>query len=414
MKRVIFLIISTILHTTLWAQEADTTVVSISCIDYEANHIEFNDADWAALFTHMAHLQDTSTTQPNIISIVHLGDSHVQAGFFSEALRIPLQAQWGNAGRGFVTPLKLTNTNEPTDYSITSPDKWSYYRCVGGNHFSSNVGLSGIAIIPVTEHVDLTFETLSRTGEDVSFNTLRLFHADDANFPQLFPEIDEASMRIDFSQNGETRYTWAASLCLCSMRLQGANSGDNAHAAIYGASLENGHNGILLHTIGNNSATYECYNKVDNYASKLSRLSPHIIIISMGTNESVSNTFSGETLYNQIDRLVTSLQQEIPNALILLTTPGDNMIRSNQRNKRTYKTNPHISTAAETIKRYGADKHIAVWDWFTISGGLNSCGTWVKENGMSKDHIHYTPMGYAIQGNLLYQSIYNAYERYIQ
>lgn len=411
MKRVAILIISIICSITARAGNADT--LNISCINEEANYILFNEAQWDGLFDQLASLQDPANTEQCIISIVHLGDSHVQAGFLSAALRTPLQERWGNAGRGLITPLKLTESNEPTDYRITSPDTWDYFRCVGNDHYSNNVGLSGIAIVPTTPHIDLYFEALSSTGDDVSFNTIRLFHTDSEDFPQLYADTNDMLVTVDFSPCGETRFTWDNAYARSSMRLQGFNSYAQDQAFIYGASLENGHNGILFHTIGNNSATYECYNKVNNYATKLACLAPHIIIISMGTNESVFNTFSSSTFYRQIDRLVTSIRTEMPEALILLTTPGDNMIPNSQK-RGSYKTNPHIEEAAETIRQYGADKHIAVWDWFTISGGANSCTTWVNEEGMAKDHIHYTLGGYAIQGNLLYQSICKAYEQYIR
>ena len=147
-------------------------------------------------------------------------------------------------------------------------------------------------------------------------------------------------------------------------------------------------------------------------------MQPHLVIISMGTNESVSSTIKPEHLYNQIDLLISSIKQESPDALILLTTPADNKLRKRKRrNKKRvvyYAHNPHITTVVETIKQYGKENNIAVWDWFTISGGENTSDTWVKEQGMAKDHIHYTQTGYSIQGNLLFESIYNAYEQHIR
>ena len=68
----------------------------------------------------------------------------------------------------------------------------------------------------------------------------------------------------------------------------------------------------------------------------------------------------------------------------------------------------------ETIKEYGALHSIAVWDWYTISGGKSAYTTWIKEGGMKKDYIHYTVKGYVQQGNLLFHSIKNAYEQHIQ
>lgn len=396
-----------------WGEEQ----TSISCIDINADTIIFNGADWSPLFDRLQTLSDSTLTQREVVSIVHLGDSHVQAGFFSEALRLPIQQQWGNAGRGLISPLKLTRTNEPADYQITSPVKWSYNRCIAGKHFDSEVGVSGISVQPTSAHIDLTFQTMSRQGENEKFCSMRLFHSESDKFPQLLPINSLDSIEIDY-KCGETHYRWAPNAATNNLQLQGANSYTRKDAAIYGALLENDSSGILVHAIGNNSATYECYNRVTQYATKLSSLQPHLVIISMGTNESISSATTHATLYSQIDRLVTSIKKESPEALILLTTPADNKLRKRKRrnNRRSvyYVQNPRIETVAHTIRQYGADHNIAVWDWYTISGGKDSCETWIKEKGMRKDHIHYTEEGYSIQGNLLFRSIQNAYEQHIQ
>lgn len=408
------IIVACLLVPTFVYSEENTT---ISCINLNADTITFNGADWSPLFNRLQTLNDSTLPQREVVSIVHLGDSHVQAGFFSEALRLPIQQQWGNAGRGLISPLKLSRTNEPADYIIASPVKWTYNRCISGKYFDSEVGVSGISIQPQSAHIDLTFQTMSRYGENEKFCSLRLFHSTSDKFPQLLPMTSLDSIEVEY-KCGETHYRWSPSTATNNLQLQGANSYTQKDAAIYGAMLENDSSGILVHTIGNNSATYECYNRVTQYGVKLATLQPHLVIISMGTNESISSATTHASLYSQIDHLITTIKQENPEALILLTTPADNKLRKRKRrnNRRTvyYVQNPRIETVVETIRKYGADHNIAVWDWYTISGGKSSCEIWIKENGMRKDHIHYTEEGYSIQGTLLFKSIQNAYEQHFQ
>lgn len=389
---------------------------TISCINDKENAIIFNEADWSTLFQSMKMLRDTTQGNQNIVSIVHLGDSHVQAGTFTETLRIPMQSIWGNAGRGLVVPLKITKSNEPLDYRINSLSKWQFSRCLG-KQFSNQVGVGGILIEPVTNSIDLTFLTKSRYGEDVKFNKLRLLHSATDSFPKLNLTDTLSGLNIHSPIAGETCYSWDNPTNTIS--LQGTNNSTPSNAAIYGAILEKNNSGILVHTIGNNSATYECYNRIDNYGKKLARLNPDLIIISLGTNESVSSVFKGERLEREIDKLISSIKKESPNALFLLTTPADNKLRRVRRNKRRrrvayYINNINLPHIVETIKEYGKKNNIAVWDWYTISGGKGAYDTWIKEDGMRKDHIHYTPKGYTLQGNLLFNSILNAYEQHIQ
>lgn len=415
MNRSIILLLITILCNTAASSHA-VEIDTISCINWDADTIIFNGSDWSPIFDRMRSLQDTTHAERNIVSIVHLGDSHVQAGYFSEALRLSLQQYWGNAGRGLIAPLRLSKTNEPADYKFTSPHSWLYKRCIRGKKFSNTVGVSGISITPTDRKVDITIETMSRYGEEIGFNRVRLFHTPSDKFPQLMPTETPTNLNTYSLHPGETYYTWSDTTHI--IHLQGVNNHSNEHATIYGTSLENDSNGILLHAIGNNSATYQSYNRIENYGSKLSLLEPHLVIISMGTNESVSSHITYQTMYRQIHTLVTEIREKSPDALILLTTPADNKLRKRYRKngkRRTYYThNNQLPTIIEAIKDYGSDNNIAVWDWYTIGGGKGSCDIWVKEDGMKKDHIHYTTKGYALQGNLLYQSILKAYEEYIR
>lgn len=421
---------------TAVAQDADSTLVvqadsltdiqyitpspividTISCVDFNANKIIFNGADWSPLFRSMEQLQDTTACEQRVVTIVHLGDSHVQAGFFTEAMRIPMQAKWGNAGRGLITPLKITKTNEPFDYRFTSPDKWQYNRCLG-KRFSSSVGVGGILIEPLTESIDLLIETISLHGEDVKFNRLRLLHTPADSFPQLQLTDEPGGLTVHSPFAGETCYSWDS--LVNTISLHGKNDLGPSNAAIYGATLENSSNGIIIHSIGNNSATYECYNRIDDYGGKLAALTPDLVIISLGTNESVYSTFSTARFEQEIDRLISSVKEENPDALLLLTTPAENKLRKRKKNKRGrrvtyYANNANLPRVAETIREYGAKNNIAVWDWYAIAGGKGACETWIKEEGMKKDHIHYTQKGYTLQGSLLYNSILNAYEQYIR
>ena len=55
-----------------------------------------------------------------VLNIVHLGDSHIQAGYYSGEMMHLLHAAFGNAGRGWIAPLKLSRSNEASDYFIKS------------------------------------------------------------------------------------------------------------------------------------------------------------------------------------------------------------------------------------------------------------------------------------------------------
>ena len=398
--------------------QSDTVAVKLPpCIDCAADTLILNGSDWSHLFKSLQQLTDTTDTAVNVVSIVHLGDSHVQAGFFTAPLRDSLQARWGDAGRGLLAPLRLCRTNEPTDYKITSNSKWQYSKCVGRKHRQNEPGVCGVAIVPIGRQMRIDIATLSRTGHCRPFSILRLFHSASSRFPLLHPTDSLDGLRILREQPGETRYEWNASASTCEVKLEGYRTQVADSCAIYGVSVENRCNGVLVHGIGNNGAYYDCYNHIPNFGQKVAALSPQLIILSMGTNESIGKA-DYATIYAAIDRLVATLRDAIPDALFLLTTPGENKLRRrrnrNGRRRTYYIENRNLPVVRNAIVTYGAEHGIAVWDWYVISGGHGSCEKLREAGCMSGDRTHYTKEGYSLQGTLLYKSIENAYERYME
>ena len=56
---------------------------------------------------------DEAKATGQTISIIHLGDSHIQAGHFTMPIRQSFTQRWGNGGLGWVGPFRLLGTNPP-------------------------------------------------------------------------------------------------------------------------------------------------------------------------------------------------------------------------------------------------------------------------------------------------------------
>jgi len=105
-------------------QESDTdTLVSVEYpfINYEADTL-INAKYLQPFFNKLLKLENGDTNQ---ISILHIGDSHIQADFLTREIRKDLQLRFGNAGRGLVFPLRVAGTNEPVDYHSSTNVSWT-------------------------------------------------------------------------------------------------------------------------------------------------------------------------------------------------------------------------------------------------------------------------------------------------
>ena len=57
---------------------------------------------------------ERAKTTDKSVSIIHLGDSHVQAGHFTTAIRQAFINEWGNGGVGLISALHLLKKSAPS------------------------------------------------------------------------------------------------------------------------------------------------------------------------------------------------------------------------------------------------------------------------------------------------------------
>ena len=150
---------------------------------------------------------------------------------------------------------------------------------------------------------------------------------------------------------------------------------------------------------------------------------PDLVVISFGTNEAHGSKLNEQTHAETMETITQRIKERCPNVCFLFTTPPGSYISQRTgsyttgtgRRKRTHYTTtkvPNLNTAnvARSIVNFCETHHIAVWDIYTIAGGATSaCSNWRDAGMMNTDNIHYLASGYNLQGKLLGEAIYKAY-----
>ena len=337
---------------------------------------------WNNFFNELDSLRAGKDTA---ITIVQLGDSHIQAGHLSGRVMRLFQQAFGNAGRGWIAPFKLSKTNEPDDYFIKSVAKdWIAGRCI--QHVRKTpIGIGGIGIKSVSPSINLDVVITPNNGAGYEFNVL----ADTFRIPCLTDTLQLQSTRRKEGTN----------------TLRPASSFTNLY---YGLTLKNGGRGILYHSIGVNGAMYVNYTD-EAYVRQLALLKPSLLIISMGTNETFGRRFNTDEFSGQMEAFLALVKKELPNTAILLTTPPECYRRVRSGKQRTYVRNDNTERAARAIRNVAKKEEVACWDLFTTTGGKNSCRKWHSSRLMGRDRIHFTKEGYQEQGTLLFRAFMESY-----
>jgi hypothetical protein len=412
-KCILFILFCVVVFPSTMAQTLDSSAyAAYKFIKPQLNKLENDSSALCFFYEKLYQLKHTETGRVNI---VHIGDSHIQADFFSGSVRQKLQLKFGNAGRGLIFPYRVAKSNEPGTYKTSSNSTWNSKR----NVFYDNplpIGVSGFTVETTDSlaELDLTVKDQPRLG--YSFSKLTLFHEKGLNNYDITVCDDVNCEKGVLTSTDQSTNPFVSELKLDKpmqqiiLRNKRTDSVNQHSTRIYGLLLENDSAGVLYNMVGVNGAEFRHYNMSKYFMSQLSYLNADLVILSLGTNEAFSAGFDRVEFTKNIDTLVMNLKQSNPNAAILITTPGD----SYRKARKGRVKNPDMKIARVAIINYCIQHNLAYWDWYEIMGGYGAMANWFLMKLAQKDRVHYNGKGYQIQGDLLYRAIMKGYDQYVQ
>jgi lysophospholipase L1-like esterase len=353
-------------------------------------------------------LEALKSSKAGQINIIHIGDSHIQADFLTEVVRRNLQAEFGNAGRGLIVPARVAGTNEPVNFRTFTRSNWTAKRIVHPSR-PLPVGIGGITVNTTEDGASFDL-VMNDPLVDYSFNTVSLFYDEGLHSFNIAIQDSLANQLALITPRDKDAESFSKVVLPASysrIALQTLKQNDaQKHASLFGLSLENGKPGVLYHSIGVNGAKYEHYSAAELFARQTKLLHPDLIIISLGTNESVEYPYVNKNFPTQISKLINSLASHNPEAEFLLITPPDAFIKK-------VKPNPGVETVRMQIIEFAVENGFAFWDMYKVNGGKSSAHEWKMRGLLRPDGIHFSREGYAHQGFLLYEAIMRGYNQYV-
>jgi lysophospholipase L1-like esterase len=335
------------------------------------------------------------------VSIVHIGDSHIQADFLSGTVRAGLQDFFGNAGRGLVFPYQLAKSNAPQDINSSSNATWQFNR-VAHPEIALPYGVSGYGIVSNTS--DVTINLSLKEEGNTGFNKMKFFLDNDTVTWRMKAGNNDSSYLIKReSEDTVSFYNIATDNSYMSFSLSSSSA---APKEFYGVSLENSNPGIIYHTIGVNGARYDQYNIASLFWKQLPALKADLYIVSLGTNEAQAASFSEIIFTKELTIFIEKLKQSSPDAAIIITTAPDSY-----KSRRYYNT--VLRSVNTAISNFCNRNMLPLWNLYQVTGGYKSAYGWSKRGLMSRDKVHFTAQGYRLQGALLLAAISKGYNSYV-
>lgn len=392
-----------------------------------------------------------------VTQILFLGDSHIQADWLTGFLRNKFQEKYGNAGRGLVFPYAVSNSNGPEDLISTSDQTWENFRLVYEQDVFSQMGASGFVIgnyknsfleIILKNPSDSFDKVIIFHDEKMNGQNFKIYNSNASlkNFTQR--KTERISHKV---QEGETYPELASKFYTTTTKLSLINGNsiknpkvgsmiktdkiniifnpdfkkninilsekiftNNKTLVEYSAPqntfliesnptngntfygfqfLKNTKNGVVFNTVGVNGATYADFLKYPLQIQQLKSLNPDIVIIALGTNESLSSINKTEFKENA-KKLITTWRQENPKLPILLISPTDNRAKSQK-----------VKEIASWVKEIAEENDTAFLDLHQKMGGIGYFQKALNKKEANPDGIHFLKTGYQKQAEIIWNEL---------
>lgn len=170
--------------------------------------------------------------------------------------------------------------------------------------------------------------------------------------------------------------------------------------------------GITYTSVGINGARVPNYYKevCPRIENELQFYKPDLIIFAIGINDANVEHFDAKGFSANYDTLITRFKAINPNVAFIFETNND-MYRKVK--KRRYVQHPNGELARQAFFATAQKHKAAVWDKFSIMGGLGSMAKWEKADLAKGDKVHFKLAGYNLLGDMFYKAFINAYMEHI-
>lgn len=381
------------------------------------------------------------------------GDSHLAAGFFTDAI----VQQWGLAPEQVVNGFVPANINRPgvrlplLRKSCLSPGHWRHESAHVGGQTATGPGL--VSLSSTQPGAWLALDLRNPAGQPERRPLRLLYHQSDTALVLALSANggEETLLTLPAGPAGPASVDIRSEQPLYQLRLRLVQGSLRWHGLAYGTPPAGTR--LQLDVFGFPGATVQGWQQADlgylgHWFGGNNPTAYDLVMLEYGTNEGNVRPFNAGLYRSQLDQAVGKLRSLFPQARCVLIAPGDRgvLLRRPTRPARPAKAVAKASkTGAKTgattgtpkgkkttpppgnsnttstllnfsrihaeigrIQHQVAPTHgCTVWSMQTAMGGLGSAYLWQRRNPawMARDLIHFTPAGYQQLGERFFQDM---------
>jgi lysophospholipase L1-like esterase len=327
------------------------------------------------------------------------GASHTASDQYTGPLREEWQARFGDAGPGFVLPVRAFELYEHRGVEVAPRGPWRVARVRGRSRPNRLYGPHGIAMeaaLPARAWIELERGAV----DEVSIHVLR--QAGGGTLEASVAGGPSVSVRTDGA--GPDFVTLRSPGAIRRVELRALGDGP---VRVFGASLERASPGVIVDSLGIPGTRMRDRLPWEDRTlrAQIEALAPDLVVLAYGTNESGSSGSIAREA-RSVDAAVRRARELAPGASCVLIGPSDWPMRAGDGTRRERPRTSAISALfRETAARHGC----GYFDLVRFMGGPGSMPRWVQAGLALDDHVHFTDEGYERLARALSRALLRGY-----
>lgn len=337
------------------------------------------------------------------VNIWHVGGSHVQAATLPNRIRDNIDSLTLRGDRGFLFPVRLTETNTDRSYRIRTTGTWEAPILTKPSDLRRpRYGITGFGARTSSPDASVGFNLNPDGSDRWSCESLRVlgYGSTRRAYPYIICLAD--TLRFEYEEHTGT-YLFDLPAPTDSVLVQ-FHIPEGEEFVLNGLEPLSWRPGVNYFASGvNGAALTHWVDRCDDLERDLNLVRPDMAILGVGINDSAvsAKDFKPDRFKERYRRLIAKVRRSNPECAFIFITNNDSY--RYVRRGMTYNVNAEAVRKAmmELAEEYGA----GVWDLYAVMGGAHTVEAWRDAGLIKADRLHFTEEGYALLGDLFVKAL---------
>jgi lysophospholipase L1-like esterase len=362
---------------------------------------DFGDPNFRKLAQKTRALKNQTAPMGTVLRIVQFGDSHTASDTITSGLRRLLQQRFGNAGIGWIAPMKTPGQN----HSLVKYESngWELSTSRNANEARQKIfPLGGYIATPVSDNASISVIPRAESADLWKARvSLKQWKA-----PLILTDARKKRIVIEPSRPfGLWRDAVIASPLRLPFTITAGSSGD---ADLGGIWLEkNRASGVTVSAIGLNGVTlknWEYWSMPHQWTRQLTASKADMVILAYGTNEAIQPRLDIADMKNILRKSVLTVRDALPDSAIVIVGAPD-ALHAKEAGDCGERIFPMLREVKRAQREIAEKMKTLFWDWQTAMGGPCSMEDWFAEGLAKEDRIHFSLAGYQKSAEFFYDDL---------